>query len=409
MVVQLLYVKTFLFAFLIILVGISVWTTDRTPLHPTVALWTLFLITVGALFALRGMFLGAPGALKAAQVYVLWPLVYAVLISGVTQKRILIGLQRTIVVATLFIAVQGGVYFLTQAGVLPENRYADVLSFDWESQAIGFHEGYVGMQYPGVNSLPFLVPFLFASLLTLSPDNKSGPVSRTWVGVSFFTGLAMVLASGRRALLLVTFMAPPLSFALLLFDHSQTWRLSMRSFFRAVAFLAVSIVILVLLMNTVYKVNLSALFDRFSEGFDFRATTFDEGAGARHEQYLALIRGWFENPLLGAGHGASAYGSIRSETMPWAYELSYVALLFQTGLLGFLAYSAGVIWICWTGIKMIREDRALGKVMLPALVGMTCFLVATATNPYLARFDGLWVLFLPLAVINFGLCHFSAD
>src|SRR5260370_39981760 len=123
MVVQLLYAKALLFVLLIILVGISVWTTDRSPLHPTVALWTLFLITVGALSALRGMFLGAPGALKAAQVYVLWPLVYAVLISGVTQKRILIGLQRTIVVATLCIAVQGGVYFLTQADVLPENTY----------------------------------------------------------------------------------------------------------------------------------------------------------------------------------------------------------------------------------------------------------------------------------------------
>jgi O-antigen ligase len=336
-------------------------------------------------------------------------LVYAVLISGVTQKRILIGLQKTIVVATLCIAVQGGVYFLTQAGVLPENRYADLLSFDWESQGIGFHEGYVGMQYPGLNSLPFLIPFLFASLLTRSPGDKSGPVSRTWLRISLFSGLAMVLASGRRALLLVTFMAPLITFFFLRFHPSQTWRLSIRAFFRAVAFLAVSSVIVLLLIDIIYEVNLSSLFDRVSEGFDFRATTFDEGAGARHEQYLALIRGWFENPLLGAGHGASAYGSIRSETMPWAYELSYVALLFQVGLLGFLAYVAGVVWIYWVGIRMIGEGGALAHMMIPGLVGMTCFLVATATNPYLARFDGLWVLFLPLAVINYRLSHFAGS
>jgi len=31
---------------------------------------------------------------------------------------------------------------------------------------------------------------------------------------------------------------------------------------------------------------------------------------------------------------------------------------------------------------------------------MSGFLIANATNPYLARFDGIWVIFLPLAFIN---------
>ncbi len=89
--------------------------------------------------------------------------------------------------------------------------------------------------------------------------------------------------------------------------------------------------------------------------------------------------------------------------MPWAYELYYLALLFQTGLLGFMAYGAGVAWTHVMGLRVIREGGPLGEMMLPILVGTSCFLIANATDPYLARFDGLWVIFLPLAVVNLWL------
>jgi hypothetical protein len=128
------------------------------------------------------------------------------------------------------------------------------------------------------------------------------------------------------------------------------------------------------------------------------------GGGAsesvRAEQFFALLDGWQQNPLFGAGHGASAVGSLRDAEMPWAYELSYVALLFQTGLVGFSIYCSGVIWIFWMGFKIIRSSHWLGFYMLPVLVGTFCFLIANATNPYLAKFDYMWVIFLPVALIN---------
>jgi hypothetical protein len=46
--------------------------------------------------------------------------------------------------------------------------------------------------------------------------------------------------------------------------------------------------------------------------------------------------------------------------------------------------------------------------MLPVLAGMTCFLIANATNPYLGKFDCLWVIFLPIALINYGLLNSNA-
>jgi hypothetical protein len=41
--------------------------------------------------------------------------------------------------------------------------------------------------------------------------------------------------------------------------------------------------------------------------------------------------------------------------------------------------------------------------MVATLTGMTTFLIANATNPYLEKFDCLWTVFLPLAVVNVSL------
>jgi hypothetical protein len=158
--------------------------------------------------------------------------------------------------------------------------------------------------------------------------------------------------------------------------------------------------------------ELIAIVDNFIEGFDFAGAG---SASVRAEQFFTLYNGWQQTPLFGAGHGASALGPLRSVEMPWAYELSYAALLFHTGIIGFLIYSSGVICIFWMGLKIMRSGHWLGIYMLPVLVGTTCFLIANATNPYLEKFDYIWVIFLPVALINIWLlnkdknCHFQKE
>jgi len=61
----------------------------------------------------------------------------------------------------------------------------------------------------------------------------------------------------------------------------------------------------------------------------------------RDAQLAALTDGWRAHPVFGAGLGAVAR-VIRSDSQPWAYELSYNALLFQTGLVGLALYVGGV-------------------------------------------------------------------
>ena len=48
-------------------------------------------------------------------------------------------------------------------------------------------------------------------------------------------------------------------------------------------------------------------------------------------------------------------------------------------------------------MRRIPESAGL---LIPTLSGLFCFLIINATNPYLASFDYLWVVFLPVAILN---------
>ena len=170
---------------------------------------------------------------------------------------------------------------------------------------------------------------------------------------------------------------------------------------RAAIGLAVSAVALMLFLRFALNFDFNALLNVVSEAFNYSSGDSDDVIG-RRDQYFALMDGWANSPLLGTGLGGVTT-MIRSYEMPWAYELSYVALLFHTGLIGLLVYAAGVTWTYVMGLLVIRNDRQLGVYMAPVLVGTTCFLIGNASNPYLEKFDALWVLFLPIAIVNLWL------
>jgi hypothetical protein len=146
-----------------------------------------------------------------------------------------------------------------------------------------------------------------------------------------------------------------------------------------------------------YPVRLGSVWSVFTTGFQFGS---DPVALSRAQQFDALIRGWLTSPLLGSGHGAAAPDMVRSLEMPWAYELTYAALLYHTGLVGAFFYAGGIFWIYLQAVSIIRAGTALAPLTVAVLTGTTTFLIAAATNPYLERYDALWVIFLPLAIIN---------
>ena len=405
MVLAVLYVKAFLFAVLLVFVAVG-YFSGHSHLDYRIALWTVGLALVSFLFVIRGLLAVTPGAGNAALIYIFWPIVYVCWISGLAEKRLLLSLSRTAIVSTLFIGLYGCLYLLTQLQVIPETKLVSALSLGWDAESFGAQEGYTAMAIPGMNSLPFLLPYVMANLAVPSAWVGRGRGWRIVLWTAAALGWVTVLAAARRALLLVMLLSPLLILLLRSFlpetEKSEDGRWLAKLSFGLAGVMGATFIGLTLM----YDFDVRLLWDRFVAGFDLSAQTLDLSAVERRTQFFALSRGWLNNPLWGVGHGASVLGSIRSETMPWSYELYYLALLYQTGLVGFTAYTAGIVWVFRKGLEIIREGGDLGRLMLPMLAGCTGFLIAAGTNPYLERFDGLWFLFLPLAVVNYRLSPF---
>ncbi|CAN5195530.1 hypothetical protein BH18GEM1_BH18GEM1_01450 [soil metagenome] len=368
----------------------SLWR-GRIGLHPMVLSATLLFCVVGLIFMFLGALRGAPGALRVGTVYVAWPLVYAILVAGSADGRVLTGLMRVLVVAGIAIGLYGLSYVLYAAGILPEGLY---LRLD-QGQSIGFYEGFVEVNLYSLASLLFLIPFLLAALVFW--QGISSPVPRGWLWAAFLFSALLAVLSGRRALLAVLGLSPLVIFFVWCVTPSRL-RPKPRSVLPALGGIILLGGFVGIYLGIAFDLRWQAIVEMVGRGFDF--TSLDPSSSARAEQFRVLLDQWTRAPLFGAGHGASAASLVRSDEMPWAYELSYVALLYQTGLAGLIAYSAGIAWIFMMGLRLLHSGQQHALLLAPVLVGTALFLVGNATNPYLVKYDYLWVIFLPVAIIN---------
>lgn len=386
-------IKAVLLVMVLLFIGIETLIRDKLHLHINILLWTLFMVTAGLAFIAIGVVNNTPGALRVGTVYLLWPLVYTFLLTGVDGKNVVDGLFRVMVFALIAISLYSILYLLYAVGWLPGVFYFEIDM----GQIVGIYEGYTEYNLYNIASLNFLVPFVIAMLLVRN-KRVEFPVSDLVLWLACLLGITVAILSGRRAVWLVLALSPLLVIAARMFMARNFRVATNRRFRHLIVSLPIMVGVLLLYGTHATGLDISMIWRQLAAGFDFSGGGVSESA--RVEQFFALIDGWQQNPLFGAGHGAAATGSLRSVEMPWAYELSYVALLFQTGLVGFFIYSAGVIWIFWMGLKVMRSGHWLGVYMLPTLVGMSCFLIANVTNPYLTKFDYIWVIFLPVALIN---------
>jgi hypothetical protein len=385
-------VKAALLVPLLVALAARVLMERRISLHPQVAFGCVVFSVIGAAYVLRGYLAGAPGAVRMSTVYVIWPWINALLITGLADEARLWRLARLMVWTTVAICVYCGSFILWSAGWLPNALY---LPLD-QAQAIAFYDGYMEFGVRSLASLLFLVPFVTAAVLTWS---RNAPLSRATLWLALALGLVIGLLSGRRALQLALALGLPLGLILQrLLPRNRRSHLAW-GFKRTVVAVLVVGTLALLLLRLAFGMSPGVLWAVFQTGFQF---SDDPVASTRASQFEALIQGWLSSPLIGSGHGASA-SIIRSAEMPWAYELSYAALLFHTGVFGTLAYGLGVAWIYAQGLRLIRHGTTLAALMVATLTGTTTFLIANATNPYLEKFDCLWTLFLPLAVVNLSL------
>jgi len=395
-------VKAGLLALLLAGISCSIFCKEKTiRLHPHIAVWSLVLSTTCTFFIVRGLLNDAPGATDIRSVYALAPVLFATLIASISTKGLHM-IMATLVAAAVALGLYGAMYIAHAKGYWPDELY---LALN-QGQAIGFYDGFVEYQMYSISTLVALVPILAVALVEWRKGIS--PVPRAWLWLGYVTCFGLVILSGRRALWLVLFCLPFVYAFLLAFQPRPIEWPRMRGRLLIIMQLLIYSAVVFVVLAATFGLNLNKMLTYAHASIPQASSPVASGPVAsgpdasallRNQQAVALWQGWLEEPWLGHGHGAVA-AVIRNEQRPWQYELSYLALLFHTGIVGTLIFAASIGWVYWQGLRIIRQSSLYGPYMMAALAGTSGALIAHATNPYLNTFDCMWMIFLPLAIIN---------
>lgn len=379
------------FILALILIGaIFKASTGSWLINNKVLLIGIMCIFTSLIFMTIGVIYNAPGAIKVGTVYVLWPLLYLFLMGALRNPECYLAFIKVIIIGSILSSLSG---FLSVFEVFAfgSSGIADSLGGQ-----VGIYDGKIEFFLMNSGTVIFALPFLLCILMLPAAMN---PIGRFWLNLSFIAFILCifcVLIAGRRALTVVGLLSPIIVFIL--------FRLTGIKFVMQWRHLFISLLIgiaSVVLIFYLFDLDITVILDDFFSGFDFDAASTDRrSSGVRMEQFSALIDGWLKRPFFGHGLGSGVEGVIRDSDSPWAYELTYVAILFQVGIVGFLIYTVALSWLFVRSVILIRRINEAAMLLLPLLAGSVGFLLATATNPYLLKFDYLWVIFLPVAVLN---------
>jgi hypothetical protein len=357
------------------------------------SLWQIraiaFLVLCGLLYSAYGFLRGNPGAIRVLSLWLVWPLVYLTFSTLLKQENSYRWLKKIFTASLVSVVFYSYLYLGNASGLIPDQLYFELE----QGQNVGFYEGFVEYNLYSISSLIFLLPFYLHYLLERYKQNGRISLAALLLALS---SLLLALLSGRRALLLALLVLP-----LIILLSNKFLGNEKKLRLRTSGILILSLCSgSVFFIATTFDLKYDAIVEMFLIGFDF--TSSDISASLRAVQFSALLDGWLDSSfLIGAGNGAVAAIS-RSDEFPWAYELTYIYLLFSTGLLGTLIYFG------WYGYGLIRLREAsqerpdLIMYTAPILTASVGFCLAASTNPYFGKFDYLWIVLLPLLIAGWA-------
>ena len=375
---------------LAIMLGYSLWKMFSFPLKYNKNLFLLALINIffSFLFILNGIVLSAPGAIKVSTVYLIWPILYLFFIGMADKKETMLPILRTI--------IYGGIVSVVLILLFMANSFIGLpIDITALAKAQDFHMFYdIGIiELHSMNLTTVLYSFVFVLAILFIPKQYNAIIkSKIILRIALLASLILIFISSRRAFWLISAISPLIVLALL-----KVCRVDL-NFKR---FIMPTIIFFSILFTTFgfLDLDIDNLTSQLNSTYEFNNPDAESNY-LRKLQFDALINGWENHKIIGAGLGAAVQESVRDEDAPWSYELSYVALLFQTGIVGVLVYSLSILWILVESIKLVRKNTNYVSFIIPQIAALICFLLVNATNPYLAKFDYLWTIFLPIASLN---------
>lgn len=366
----------------------------RRLVDKNVLCWILIYVSTSLFFTLISIFYNNTGALNFFGVNIVWPIIYTIVfITLGRDERYVKFIHKTIIITGTIIGFYSIIFSLRVNGILPF-QFLDNLPFI-RSNLGGINLGFVKYTSENISSLMFIVPYCFITFI-MSKNRKEKTLSL----ITVILGAICALLSLRTAFILVIALTPIVFIIILLILKIENYKKHLIK----TMYITLGILVAIFVFSKITGYDTSAIAVKVQSSFNFSKSSGvidnDPGANIRVAQMKDLIETWKLKPIFGWGDGADSLNVVRSN-IEGVYELSYFALLMQRGIIGISIFFVQILWLYIMLIKLTKNYTTWSFVSISTLVGLTCFLIANATNPYLYNFDRLFILFYPLYIINF--------
>lgn len=375
-------------------------------LHKTIVLWVSFYTTIGIVWVTIGVLNDNPGALPVAPLYTIYPLAYLAFINQLSNRRYLIALSYMFVISCGLVVTLDIGFVLEKLGVIPGTLFSSLGNRNLFGALVSGDPSYGSNRMS--MSLFYIPAFVALVIYKHRQRDSSGIVILSYVLLAGF--LILMLLSNRRAVYVVALASPVIALALHGFVRQQIYSRNRLSHMLPALAVFCAVVVWTISQGFFSTDYFDVILDNFLEGFEIQGTRLSGSsiARARELQTYVLFEGWVEQPWIGTGHGATA-DVIRNLKTPWAFELTYLQILYHTGIVGLLLYAAGVAWIMAKLVEIMQTYKWYRLHAYVLLNGMIGFLLGSVSNPYLLSFDRIWVIFIPVLFINYHLMHEQLD
>lgn len=154
----------------------------------------------------------------------------------------------------------------------------------------------------------------------------------------------------------------------------------------------------ILILCSLYKIQDTKIYNQINIIMEERFNSNDSkySDSIREKQKFYLEQEIFKKPILGMGLGGYSKNIIRSESK-YYYELEYLSLMMQLGILGFIVFVIGMfIFILYIANKFINEKYSF--IFVPILLAMIFQFIKMLTNPFFGKIPVLFLVIFSFCV-----------
>jgi len=364
---------------------------------------------VGIFSALYGSIVNNAGTVEVMKETVMYLAIWLLFLPGITDDDLLIYFHRILIISTCIILLFSLATALKFIGIWPDYLYYNIYQSFWGPEvplisyrlvhSVGANinnvatlTDFIEFEMPFFRSFMFIFPYLMTFIIF---SNKNTILQFI---ILITTGLFMIFSSSKVLMLVFIVFTFFILFQKKLFTIKNIVRYRKKT--KKIYFLCL-ILVITYIMISYFGISTWAYIKNFIEGFSSTTTELEGDViqNQRYAQLISLFKSWSERPLFGYGSGAVSY-PIRSVLSPWAYELTYSQMLFNFGLIGMFIYTASFSYIIYCIISIYKISPNDNIYYLCIMNGSLGFFLGCSTNPILFSFEGIFIFFLLLAIIN---------